>query len=446
MVHSFNLTTQSLSPGIHMSTMPTCHLTESHLAGGHLASMVHYHASATAGAPSDVAMSARTSPLPIIAICHLQWDWVWQRPQQFLSRLAMDRPVLFVQTHRSSVEHAFTRVRDAEPTCRVTVVEVHLPSHRWSDGDFIDVERRRFLQNALHSPELCHFAGAVLWFNDPMAVTAYAGHLDESMIVYDCMDELTQFNGAPPELAQRERALTQRADLVFCGGRKMRDKRLPLNANTHFFGTGVDCAHFGSALLASTPVDPCIASLPKPVLGYFGVIDERIDYELIAALADAFPHGSIAMIGPFAKVDPTSLPKRHNIHWLGPRPYAQLPAITKGFDVCLMPFALNSSTEFINPTKALEYLATGRSVVSTALDEVRLNCADVVHVGFTHEEFIAIIRQELDRPSQERISQGLELASRNTWESITTALSRHMSTTYTNKVIPQRNDREYCYV
>jgi glycosyltransferase involved in cell wall biosynthesis len=412
-----------------MSSMPICHQHERHLP-----LRLDHQSSATSATHLRVVLHERAAALPIIAICHLQWDWVWQRPQQFLSRLAKDRPVLFVQTHRSPVEHTFTHLRAPEPGSGVTVIEVHLPTHRWDDGDFIDGERRRVLQEALRTPALRHFAGGILWFNDPMAVTAYAGHLDEALIVYDCMDELTQFNGAPPALAERERELTARADLIFCGGRKMRDKRLPLNANTHFFGTGVDCAHFGSARRADIEVDACVAGLPKPVLGYFGVIDERIDYGLIAALAEAFPQGSIAMVGPFAKVDPAALPHHPNIHWLGSRPYAQLPAITKGFDVCLMPFALNASTEFINPTKALEYLATARPVVSTALDEVRTNFSEAVRIGRSHEEFIAVIHEDLACPSAERIAQGTDLATRNTWEAITAALSEHIARTYTSKV------------
>lgn len=387
----------------------------------------------------DAFESESSSLLPIIAFCHLQWDWVWQRPQQFLSRLSRKRQVLFVETHRSCIEHAFAKIRDQEPTCQVIVIEIHLPGSRWEDGDFIDAERRRVLQEALKCERLACFAGAVLWFNDPMAITAYAGHLGEALIVYDCMDELTQFNGAPPALADRERALTCRADLIFCGGRKMRDKRLPMNANTHFFGTGVDCAHFGTALMDETHIDADITALPGPVLGYFGVIDERLDYELIAALADAFPHGSIAMVGPLAKVDPAALPRRSNLHWMGARPYARLPAITKGFKVCLMPFALNASTEFINPTKALEYLAAGRPVVSTALDEVRTNCSEAVLIGRSHVEFIEMTVQEAAAPSANRIAAGLALAARNGWDAITSELSRHVERTLARKYSPGIN-------
>lgn len=406
-------------------------------------SFLDYRKRSRRDAATDNFPSQPVSLLPLIAFCHLQWDWVWQRPQQFLSRLAQHRPVLFVETHRSRTDHAFARVRDRESSCQLTVIEIHLPDYRWEDCDFIDAERRRVLQEALTLKRLACFAGAVLWFNDPMAVTAYAGHLGEALLVYDCMDELTQFNGAPPALAQRERELTCRADLIFCGGRKIRDKRLPLNANTHFYGTGVDCAHFGCALREETPIDAHIAALPGPVLGYFGVIDERIDYELVAALADAFPHGSIAMVGPIAKVDPSALPRRPNLHWLGERPYARLPAITKGFQVCLIPFALNASTEFINPTKALEYMAAGRPVVSTALDEVRTNCSAAVCIGQTHGEFIAMAVEEATAPSPTRVAAGLELSARNGWDAITSELSQHIERSLAQKRSQKKSARAH---
>ncbi|MES2981055.1 MAG: glycosyltransferase [Verrucomicrobiota bacterium] len=363
---------------------------------------------------------------PIIAICHLSWDWVWQRPQQFLSRLAKNHPVLFVETHCTQTSQSYTITRGAINHPAVTILEIHLPAERWHDGDFIDAERRRVLQRCLSLEFAGAYNDAILWFNDPMAVIAYAGHLGESIIVYDCMDELTQFNGASPLLRQREYELTLRADLIFCGGRKMRDKRLPYNSNTHFYGTGVDCGHFGRVLSDELEVDPEIAALPGPVLGYFGVVDERIDYDLLAALADAHSDWSIAMVGPIAKVDPATLPRRHNLHWLGGRPYERLPAITKGFSVCLMPFALNAATEFINPTKALEYMAAGRPVVSTALDEVRTNFSPISQVANTHAEFIAMCKREVDSPDQSRIRSGVSLAAENTWEAIAAKMESHI--------------------
>jgi glycosyltransferase involved in cell wall biosynthesis len=362
-----------------------------------------------------------------VAICHLSWDWVWQRPQQFLSRLAGTHPVLFVETHCAEIPHGRVAVRTWDQNPALKILRMELPASRWHDGTAIDLERRRLLQEFLQTSNGRIFRNAILWINDPMAVTAYAGHLGESMVVYDCMDELSQFAGAPPGLLERERQLTLAADVIFCGGQKMRRKRLPLNGNTHFYGTGVDCDHFGLAMSSSLEVHPDMARLNGPVLGYFGVIDERIDYELLAALAEADPNWSIAMVGPFAKVDPGSLPRHANLHWLGPKSYQELPALTRGMDVCLMPFALNAATEYINPTKALEYMAAGKPVVSTALDEVRFNFSVAARIATSHDEFIALCSAEARSPSQSRIRKGLELAQDNTWETIVGKMNRHMA-------------------
>ncbi len=149
----------------------------------------------------------------MIALCHLAWSGVWQRPQQLLSRLASERDVLFVETYCSDVTNSEIRYRQAEGQPRITVLQMHLPASRWPDGDFIDRERRHLLQG--FQSEHPRFRAPVLWFNDPMAVTAFAGHLGECAIVYDCMDELSQFLGAPPGLVKRERELVRRADVVF---------------------------------------------------------------------------------------------------------------------------------------------------------------------------------------------------------------------------------------
>ena len=385
---------------------------------------LHHFNKARASRPSSGRLYVDSAP--IIAICHLSWDWVWQRPQQFLSRHAKSHPLLFVETHCTDSPESYFKIRTLEENRLINIVQMHFPSSRWTDGAFIDMERRRLLQELLRTPFGVSFRKAILWINDPMAITAFAGHLGESMIVYDCMDELSQFHGAPPPLIEREEQLVRCADVIFCGGQKMRRKRLPLNPNTHFYGTGVDCQHFGAAMSEATLVHPDIADLQEPVLGYFGVIDERIDYELLAKLADADPDWSIAMVGPFAKIDPATLPQRPNLKWLGARSYVDLPSLTKGMDVCMMPFALNAATEYINPTKALEYMAAGRPVVSTALDEVKSNFRVAAHIAEDHDSFISFCRAEADNPSRARIRRGIRLAADNTWEKIVGKMNGHM--------------------
>lgn len=388
--------------------------------------------SRTASGADEAAAIGEPENYPIVVLSHLGWDWVWQRPQQYLSRFAQTHPVLFVETHCSEISATRVALRRVNDHPNITIAEMHLPRSRWTDGVYIDRERRRALQAVLSGALQATYKNPLLWFYDPMAVVAYAGHLQERAIVYDCMDELSQFKGAPPTLIEREQKLLAVADVVFCGGQKMRKKRLPFNPNCHFFGTGVDVKHFGQALSDDLAAAPEINALgQKTVLGYFGVIDERIDYDLLAKLADARSDWHVVMVGPTAKVNPADFPQRPNLHFIGGRPYTALPALTKGFSVALMPFALNAATEYINPTKALEYMAAARPVVSTALDEVKMNFGTVAHIAHDHDEFVDFCIREATAPSLTRIRRGLDLARENTWEANIARMKMHIAAVLT---------------
>jgi glycosyltransferase involved in cell wall biosynthesis len=206
----------------------------------------------------------------------------------------------------------------------------------------------------------------------------------------------------------------------------MWESKSPHNANCHFYGCGVDVAHFGKARDGFTPVPDDLAQLKGPVLGYFGVVDERMDYELVAKLADANPDWSVVIVGPAIKVDPAEFPKRPNLHFLGGRDYKDLPAICKAFDVCLMPFAMNEHTQFINPTKSLEYMATGREIISSAVPDVISNFGSVVKVAHSHDEFIQFCRAAVEQPDQAAIDRGLKMAAEHSWESIVNKLDQHI--------------------
>ena len=266
-------------------------------------------------------------------------------------------------------------------------MRMKMPASRWTDGAWVDKARRLLVQELLAGPLGLRFQDAIQWFYDPMAVTAFAGHMGEQAIVFDCMDQLSQFRGAPKELIRRERELLNMADVVFAGGPKIGRDKIKYNPNTHSYGCGVDVKHFGEARLASTEIPADVAGLTGPVFGFFGVVDERMDYALVAALADAHPHGHVVIVGPMTKVDPATIPQRPNLHWLGGRDYALLPAYVKKFDVCLMPFALNEATEYINPTKALEYMATGKPIVSTPVEDVVLQFTGAVKISRDKREF-----------------------------------------------------------
>lgn len=376
-----------------------------------------------------------TSDFPIIVHSHLGWDWVWQRPQQFLSRLSKRHPVLFIEAPvpAEKIRAARVTLREVQDYPNILVLQTQIPAARWSDGAWVDKERLRLVQSVLAGPLAARFARPVQWFYDPMAVTAFAGHLGERALVYDCMDELSQFKGAPLELVRRERELLATADVVFAGGPRMWAAKRDHNANCFMFGCGVDVQHFKRARKETTRLPADVAQLNGKILGYFGVVDERMDYELIAALADHDPEWHVVIVGPTAKVDPADFPQRKNLHWLGGRDYAQLPAYAKAFDVCLMPFALNEATEFINPTKALEYMATATPIVSTAIADVALQFSDIVRVATSHAEFIAYCEREVQRPTQARIRRGLQRARRNTWDSIVAQLESHIEDVLSTK-------------
>lgn len=334
------------------------------------------------------------SSFSLIVHCHLRWDFVWQRPQQFLSRMAKKHRVLFVEGPILVEGNDAPRyeLHPCPKTPGVTIMQTFLPANRFGEGAWVDAQRRQLLEEALSGPLKGKFERPVQWFYDPMAVEAHLGHHGAIATVYDCMDELSQFKGAPAGLIDRERRLLRAADVVFAGGRKMRESKARYNNNVHFYGCGVDVAHFGKARLASTATPADIAHIEGTVLGYFGVVDERLDYDLIEKLAAARPDWHLVIIGPVAKVNPDDFPRAANIHWMGGRDYSQLPEYTKRFDIALMPFALNEATEYINPTKALEYMATATPIVSTPVPDVVSNFASVVKISESTEDFIELTR------------------------------------------------------
>jgi glycosyltransferase involved in cell wall biosynthesis len=240
------------------------------------------------------------------------------------------------------------------------------------------------------------------------------------------MDELANFRFAPPDIGARERLLLTRADVVFTGGYQLYRSKSRFHHNVHFYGCGVDVAHFRRARQELTAIPADVANLPSPVLGYFGVVDERLDYELIDRLGAEFPQASVVMVGPLAKVEASSLPRRANIHWFGQRSYQDLPALVKSFDVCLMPFAINDATRYINPTKTLEYMAAAKPIVSSAVPDVVQNFAPIVEVAQSHDEFVYAVERALDAPDLERIRLGIEKANQQSWESIVESMRAHI--------------------
>lgn len=328
----------------------------------------------------------------IIVFCHLRWDFVYQRPQQLLSRLAKHYRILFVE---EPVFDEDSFIEQSSPAPNVTVCRPHTPSH--APGFHDD-------QIPLLQPLLAALAppgeAPVVWFYTPMALPLLQ-ELHPSLVVYDCMDELAAFKNSPKQLLQRETALLNLADLVFAGGPSLYKAKRERHANAHCFPSSVDVRHFARAL-ARGEGHEAQRALGHPRLGFYGVIDERFDSALIGVMADAHPEWHIVLVGPVLKIDPASLPQRPNIHYLGQRDYEELPAFLAGWDVCLLPFALNEATRFISPTKVLEYMAAELPVVSTAIADVEQPYGHVVAIARDAAEFVAACEAALAMQGAQR--------------------------------------------
>ena len=339
----------------------------------------------------------RGTPMPtLVVFSHLRWDFVYQRPQQLLSRLAQKFPVVFVEEPVPGAAEA--RLERLSPVAGVEVLRPHLPGPAHGFHDDHIPALRILLADYLAEQKLERYW---LWFYTPMAMPL-AAELTPEGIVYDCMDELAAFKNAPRQLLQRENALFKAADLVFTGGRSLYESKRERHASVHCFPSSVDAAHFARAQQTDGPDHPAQSHIARPRLGFFGVIDERIDLPLVAALADARPEWQVVMVGPVVKIDPATLPQRANLHWLGQRSYAELPELIAGWDVCLLPFALNDSTRFISPTKTLEYLAADRPAVSTPIKDVVEPYGGIVAIAASPEAFIAACDAALQRTPQQR--------------------------------------------
>ena len=369
---------------------------------------------------------AGASDAPFIVHSHLRWDFVWQRPQQILSRLAQRNHVLFVEEPVYLDDVATARLELTLPTPSVYRALPILPGDMRGRYDESISSVRNLLKKAIAAdgPLGGLFDNPIQWFYTPMPAPAMIGAFNERGVVYDCMDELSKFRFAPTELVDREKFLMSEADVVFTGGHRLWQSKKKHHDNVHFFGCGVDVEHFATARSNNLAVPAEVESLDKPVMGYYGVIDERIDYDLLRQLAAEHPDYNLVMVGPVVKVDPRDLPRAANIHWLGQRDYRDLPAFVKSFDVCLMPFALNEATEYINPTKTLEYMAAGKPIVSTAISDVKHNFTPVVAVAESPEEFGEAVRIAIEAPDRALLARGLEQARANSWESIVSRMER----------------------
>ncbi|GEO02401.1 glycosyl transferase [Adhaeribacter aerolatus] len=326
----------------------------------------------------------------IICMSHLRWDFVFQRPQHLLTRFAQHSNLYYFE------EPLF--YDGAEPRLDVTtreggninIVVAHLPNGLTPQES--DAHQIKLIDQFLAERNLNRF---IFWYYTPMALEI-TRHLQPELTVFDCMDELSAFKGAPPRLRELEAEMFKKADLVFTGGQSIYESKKNQHPEVYAFPSSIDKAHFAQGREALIePADQ--ANIPHPRFGFYGVVDERFDIELLRSMAALRPDWHFVIIGPVVKIDPADLPRAENIHYLGGKNYKELPVYLGGWDVALLPFARNESTKYISPTKTPEYLAAGKPVVSTSITDVirPYGELELVHIADTPEDFVAAIEKAL---------------------------------------------------
>jgi hypothetical protein len=331
----------------------------------------------------------------LICFSHLRWNFVYQRPQHLMTRAERHSRVFYFEEpiFASSPDQLKISV---DPVNQVTVVTPELnngeTSSRNQQDDF-NIRMSGLVDQMIHNYGITEF---VAWYYAPMALS-FTSHLKPQVIVYDCMDELSAFKFAPPELVEFERKLMAKADIVFTGGHRLYQAKKSFHHNIYPFPSAIDKAFFYPArAIQEDPPDQ--ASIPHPRLGFFGVIDERFDIDLVGKMAGLKPEWNFVFIGPVVKIEESALPRNKNIHYLGMKDYKQLPTYISGWDLCIMPFAINASTEFISPTKTPEFLAAGKRVISTSIHDVvnPYGVEGLVGIADTAEGFIEIAEHDLN--------------------------------------------------
>jgi UDP-galactopyranose mutase len=356
----------------------------------------------------------------LVVFSHLRWDFVYQRPQQILSRLARRLRVLYVEEPVFGTGDPRAELRAPCPGITVMVAHTPLTAPGFHD-DQIPLLSKLVAQTIAHE----RFDDYGAWLYTPMALPLLQ-KLEPRMVVYDCMDELTAFKEAPRQLLQRENALMRVANVVFCGGPSLYARRSPRHCNVHLFPSSVDREHFARGADPSL-AHPEVKALARPRIGFFGVIDERLDIGLLREVAEARPEWEICMVGPVVKIDPATLPRAPNIHYFGQRRYDELPAFLAGWDVAMLPFARNDATRFISPTKTLEYMAAGRAIVSTPIVDVERLYGDIVRIADTPAAFIAACEAALVEPAVERAARLAHMqrsVSETSWEETAREMGR----------------------
>jgi glycosyltransferase involved in cell wall biosynthesis len=358
----------------------------------------------------------------LIVFSQLRWQSVTQRPHHIMLRLARDYRILFIEEPAAPSDvYAAGHNRVENVAANITVMTPHM---HWRDWPSMSREYVSILHDHVSNISEC-----IGWFYSPVYVGIFES-VNFRIVIYDCMDELSAFKDASPQLPEFEKVLLKKAHIVFTGGKSLFEAKTRLHHNVSCFPSSVDQAHFSRAKNTDLELPNDLPS-GRPIVGYYGVIDERIDLGLIAHVSDAMPHVNFIMIGPFAKIDPGSISHPSNVHYLGKKDYAELPAYLKGFNVAMMPFALNESTKFISPTKTLEFMAAGKPVVSTPIYDVVRDYSDCVSIARNAEDFVAAIRDFLEESPASRSSREARydlILRKTSWDSTVESMLEKIQT------------------
>lgn len=385
-------------------------------------------------------VSTSTSAPVLVCFSHLRWNFVYQRPQHLLNRFTRNYKVYYIEEPMFGAATDYLEV--SVPSEKLSVVVPHLRDGL-SEEECVSIQKellaRYFIENDIN-----HY---FFWYYTPMALPV-SDHFNPSLVVYDCMDELAAFKFAPQSLKDREKELFRKADLVFTGGYSLYEAKKNRHPDVHPFPSSIDVEHFGKARLYT--IDPADQeNIPHPRIGYFGVIDERVDLHLIEGVARRKPEWHIVMVGPVAKISPDTLPKLPNIHYLGMKSYQELPDYISGWDIAMLPFAHNESTRYISPTKTPEYLAAGKPVISTPIIDVlrQYGRNGMVNIAGTPEEFVRVASLELETADREEwLEQVDESLSHTSWDKTWQRMMYLVTRKLNEKERSMKNVNEKIYV
>ena len=365
--------------------------------------------------------------MQLVCFSHLPWKFVYQRPQHLLSRFTKKYAVYYIEEFKYGAEEDGYDINITNEN--VTVIVPYLSTG--NQGAQNETKRK---ENVIKNVFKEHYIQSyIFWYYTPMAL-AYTANFNPLATVYDCMDELSAFKFAPPEIKILEQELFRKADTVFTGGNNLYKAKKEQHHNIYSFPSSIDKAHFVAARDSQQEV-PDQSAIPYPRLGFYGVIDERFDIDLIKQAADAKPDWHFILVGPVIKIDAATLPQNKNIHYLGAKTYEELPSYLSGWDIALIPFAINESTRYISPTKTPEYLAGGKPVISTAITDVIYPYHELglVHIVHNAEDLVRVATSELSRTDKEewltKVDEYLsDISWDATWEKMNELMQKEINT------------------